>query len=146
MSNSFTPVTPDFLVSRQIKPSDVAAAAQAGVTLIINNRPDGEAPGQPRGSDIEAAAHEAGLAYVDIPIDQRGLTPAHREAFQTAIAKSNGKALGFCRTGTRSIFLWAHASASSGVAVDEIISAAAKAGYDIASQAPALRALGAAEK
>ena len=35
------------LVSGQIAPEDVAEAAAQGVTMIVNNRPDGEIPGQP---------------------------------------------------------------------------------------------------
>ena len=54
-------------VSPQIVPEDVAAIKAAGFVTIVNNRPDGEAPDQPSGAEIEAAAREAGLAYVPIP-------------------------------------------------------------------------------
>ena len=36
--------------------TDVTAAAVEGVTMIVNNRPDGEDDGQPLAADIEAAA------------------------------------------------------------------------------------------
>ena len=45
-------------VSGQIQPEDVAAIADAGYKVLINNRPDGEEPGQPANADI-AAAHLA---------------------------------------------------------------------------------------
>ena len=37
------------LVAGQIGPDDVPALKQLGVTLIVNNRPDGEDVGQPAG-------------------------------------------------------------------------------------------------
>ena len=66
---SFSALDAAFLVSPQIQPGDVAAAAAMGVTTIVNNRPDGEEPGQPAGAEIEAAARAAGLAYR--PISRR---------------------------------------------------------------------------
>ena len=44
------------LVSGQIQPADVPAIKAQGVTMIVNNRPDGEDAGQPSGEDIERAA------------------------------------------------------------------------------------------
>ncbi len=40
------------LVSDQIRPEDVAALVGEGVTMLVNNRPDGEEPDQPLGMDI----------------------------------------------------------------------------------------------
>ena len=48
------------LVSGQIMPADVADLRRHGVTMIVNNRPDGEDPGQPLAADIEQAARSAG--------------------------------------------------------------------------------------
>ena len=44
------------LIAGQIAPADVAALKADGVTMIINNRPDGEDAGQPTSAEIEAAA------------------------------------------------------------------------------------------
>ena len=38
--SQFRAVTPDFAVSSQISPEDVALAKRSGFTLVINNRPD----------------------------------------------------------------------------------------------------------
>ena len=62
------PIDNGAFVSGQIAPADVAEAAALGVTLIVNNRPDGEEPGQPSGAEIEAAAVAAGLEYRHIPV------------------------------------------------------------------------------
>jgi uncharacterized protein (TIGR01244 family) len=48
----FIRVTDNFYVSPQIGIEDVARAAREGFTLLINNRPDGEAPGQPTHEEI----------------------------------------------------------------------------------------------
>ena len=57
-------------VSPQITLADVDTAKAEGVTLIVNNRPDGEDPSAPQSNDIEAAAKAAGidgLIIVDMP-------------------------------------------------------------------------------
>ena len=67
------------LVSPQIAPEDVVELKRQGVTMIVNNRPDHEDPGQPLGADIEAAAREAGIEYRYAPI-ARGMGPSDVEA------------------------------------------------------------------
>lgn len=115
--------------------------AGQGFTTIINNRPDGEAPGQPSGALIEAAARAAGMGYVAIPIDHNGFGPAQVVAMVDAIAAAPGPVLAYCRSGTRSTHLWALAEASCGTEPMSLIEAAAGAGYDIAMMAGTLRQL-----
>ena len=55
-------------VSGQIAPHQVAELAAQGVTVLINNRPDGEEPEQPLPGDIEEAAAVAGISYHFVPI------------------------------------------------------------------------------
>lgn len=118
------------LVSGQIAPEDVAEAAAQGVTMIVNNRPDGEAPDQPAGSEIAAAAAAAGIGYRHIPM-AGGLSPALVQEMAEALAASEGKVLAFCRSGTRSAYLWALARAQAGGDAEEIVKKAAAAGYDL---------------
>jgi uncharacterized protein (TIGR01244 family) len=113
---------------RQIRPEDIAGAAAEGVRTIINNRPDGEEPGQPAGAEIEAAARAAGLAYRHIPV-AGGFSEAQVAAMAEALEA--GPALAFCRSGTRSTYLWALARARQGVAAENLVRAAAEAGYDL---------------
>ena len=49
-------VTPDFAVAPQLAPGDMGEAAERGFTLVINNRPDDEVPGQPTSAEMQAAA------------------------------------------------------------------------------------------
>jgi uncharacterized protein (TIGR01244 family) len=109
-----------------IAPDDVAALP---VSLIVNNRPDGEEEGQPRSADIEAAARAAGIAYRHIPVG--GFSEAQIEAMQAALTEADGPVLAFCRSGTRSTYLWALARARMGEAAAELVAQAAAAGYDL---------------
>ena len=126
----FATLDVDTLVSGQILPADVAEAAAAGVTMIVNNRPDFEEPGQPLGAEIEAAAEAAGLGYRHIPV-AGGLSPDLVSAMAEALAQTQGKTLAFCRSGTRSTYLWALARAANGADGDTLMRQAAEAGYDL---------------
>lgn len=139
--SDFRQLSDTVLASPQIMPSDLGAAASMGVTLVINNRPDGEAPDQPAGADIEQAARTAGLDYLAIPIGQAGFALPQVQAMQHALAAADGKVLAFCRSGTRSTFLWALAQAHSGASPDAIAEAASAAGYDVSPITPMLQAL-----
>ena len=143
MTRTFTPLAEGFLVSPQISPEDVAAAKAQGVTLIINNRPDGEEPGQPAGAAIEAAAKAAGIRYLAIPVRGMAIGPEQIEALAAALSENDGPTLAFCRSGTRSTVLHAFARARAGASADQIIEEAAAAGYDISGQRGALVSLGA---
>jgi uncharacterized protein (TIGR01244 family) len=129
------------LVAGQLHPEDIAALASQGVTMVVNNRPDGEEPGQPEGSVIEDAARNAGLDYVHIPVSG-GLSPAQVSATAQVLEKATGQTLLFCRSGTRSAYLWAFARASRGAEPDQLITAAAACGYDLSSLRRHLQAVG----
>ncbi len=116
-------------VAGQIAPEDMAILAAEGVTGIVNNRPDGEEPGQPTSAAIEAAASAAGLAYAHIPV-AGGMSSDQVEAMAEAL-EPPGRVLAFCRSGTRSVFLWALARARLGDDPQELVAKAAAAGYDL---------------
>ena len=119
------------LVGGQIGPEDVPALKAQGVTLIINNRPDGEDIGQPEGEAIEAAAKQAGIEYRHVPI-ARGLGPSDIEAMREAInSAGEGKLLAFCRSGNRSVLAWAVARSEDGVPREELERLVGQAGYDL---------------
>ena len=118
-----------------LHPADIAEAAAQGVTMIVNNRPDGEEPGQPAGAEIERAAGAAGLAYRHIPV-AGGIGQDQIEAMAAALGE--GKMLAFCRSGTRSTYLWALAEARRGGNGAELIAQAAAAGYDLTQLRPYL--------
>jgi len=124
---NFRKVTENFAVSPQIAPADVAMAAEQGFVMIINNRPDGETPGQPSSREIASAARAAGLAYLHVPVSGRP-TQDQVDETRSAVNACGGKVLAFCRSGTRSITTWALGAPLSR---DDLIGLAAAAGYDL---------------
>ena len=118
------------MVSGQVAPHEVARLAEQGVTVLVNNRPDGEEPGQPRAGDIEEAAAVAGIAYRFVPII-RGIGPADVEVMQEALREAgDGKLLAFCRSGTRSALALALAQREEGVSREEVEQRLRAAGFD----------------
>ena len=98
--------------------------------MLVNNRPDGEEPGQPLAGDIEAAAEQAGIAYRFVPII-RGIGPADVEAMQDALREAgDGKLLAFCRSGTRSALACALAQREEGASREEVEQRLTDAGFD----------------
>jgi uncharacterized protein (TIGR01244 family) len=127
------------LVDGQIGPDDVQELKALGVTLIVNNRPDGEDAGQPTSDEIEAAAREAGIEYRHVPI-ARGLGPSDIEAMREAMhSASEGKLFAFCRSGNRSTLAWAVARSEDGVPREELNRMANEAGFDLGPVAHLLR-------
>lgn len=129
--------------SPQITLDDVARAKTMGFAMIVNNRPEGESDDQTPGAVIEAAAHAAGLAYVAIPITHSGFSAPQVAAMRAALDSATGPVLAYCRSGTRSTFLWSLAEASKGRPYDEIAGVAAAAGYDVSILRPQLDMLAA---
>ena len=128
----FRKLNDSVFASPQIGVDEIAAARSQGVTLIVNNRPEGEEDGQTPGSEIEAAARAAGIAYVAIPVTHAGFSEAQVKAMADALSEAKGPVLAYCRLGTRSTLLWALAEASRGTSPSFLASQAAQAGYDIA--------------
>ncbi|HVQ07173.1 MAG TPA: TIGR01244 family sulfur transferase [Allosphingosinicella sp.] len=122
----------------QLQAADMAAAVERGVTTIVNNRPDGEEPGQPAAADLEAAAKAAGLAYVHIPIVAE-LSGDKVDALGAALERAEGLALLCCRSGTRSAYLWALARAREGALPEALLGNAARAGYNLRPILPWLK-------
>lgn len=137
----FRRLSPQMLASPQIDLADLSQAQALGVTLIVNNRPEGESDDQTPGPAIEAAAHEAGIGYLHIPVTHAGFSHPQVIALAEALKATDGPVLGYCRSGTRSTLLWALARASLGDRPEALAAAAANAGYDLGPVRPAMDAL-----
>jgi uncharacterized protein (TIGR01244 family) len=94
--------------------------------------------GQPSGAEIEAAARAAGLDYAHIPI-ANGFSDEQVAAMGEALANAEGNLLIYCKSGTRSAFLWALARARQGADAEELTFRAAQAGYDLRPILPWLK-------
>jgi uncharacterized protein (TIGR01244 family) len=138
MMLNMIPLDEHMLVSGQIQPADFAHIAKAGVRLVINNRPDGEAlMGQPKTAEVEEAARAHGIAFLDLPFTMNTLTPEHVATFARALEGTEGRILAYCRSGSRSSMIWAAARVASGANVEDVLAQAQNAGIDL-NQARAL--------
>jgi uncharacterized protein (TIGR01244 family) len=129
-------ITPDFFVSEQLCAADIDQATDSGFATIINNRPDGEAPDQPSSAELEALSKSRGIAYHHLPVTPGIFDADTVRAFAERLT-SGARMLAFCRTGTRSVTLWALLQAGD-LGADAVIETAAKAGYDLSALKPRL--------
>ena len=123
-------VTPLFFVSEQLRPGDLGLASAQGIKTIICNRPDHEQTGQPNAKSIAAAAIELSIDFINIPVATNTITEADVVDFSSALGNTKAPILAYCRSGMRSIGLWALAEAESSD-VSVVMSAAMAAGYDL---------------
>jgi uncharacterized protein (TIGR01244 family) len=133
------PLTPGLSVAGRLDRSDIEALAKAGVRTILNNRPDGEDPGQLPAADARRLAESLGLSYRHIPVTAATLTRADVDAFAAALREAATPVVAHCRSGTRSTLLWALTRMREGADPLALITEAARHGIDIASL-PALAA------
>ena len=133
------PLHESLSVSGQIRLGDLKVLAAAGFKTIINNRPDGEMPRQPRSETLAKRAKELGIKYHYIPVVSGGMTDRNVADFAKVLPKAKEPVLAFCRTGTRSTILWAKASKGT-MSANDIIKTAAGAGYDLSKMKPDLTA------
>lgn len=138
MSIQFYKLAEDFYVAPQLAAEDFAAAQALGIRTVINNRPDDEEPGQLSNALASERAAAAGLEFAHVPVVSGGIFPDHIAAMQSAIEAHSGPYLAYCRSGTRSCFLWSFVAAKS-LKPDDIVRAAADAGYDVRMVKPILQ-------
>jgi uncharacterized protein (TIGR01244 family) len=128
------PIDAGFAVAAQMQPEELAGLAGQGFAAMICTRPDGEEPGQPPLDAMREAAQAAGLAFHHIPVAGGQFPAAAIAAFAAVRRGTQGKVLGYCRTGTRAVTLDALANIRSLSAADRIANAQA-AGYDLSALA-----------
>jgi uncharacterized protein (TIGR01244 family) len=117
-------------VSEQITPENVAAIAAAGFKVLVNNRPDGEVPGQPTSDEIAVVAEAAGLAYYYLPITALNFPGPGVDQMTRLLDDVARPVLAFCRSGTRCANLWVATRANE--ARPEAAGLARQLGYDLA--------------
>lgn len=130
-------ITPEFSVTPQIDPEELATIAALGFKTVIDNRPDTEAGPDHDSSVMAKAAKDAGLAFRYIPYEPGMLTTELADTFEAALAEVEGPVLAYCRSGTRSSHLWAMSEAGKRP-VEDIVGLAAQAGYDHSGLVPVL--------
>ncbi|WP_035707504.1 TIGR01244 family sulfur transferase [Niveispirillum irakense] len=139
MTLDIRPLVDGIAVAPQIDAVDLPAIKAAGYKTIINNRPDGEEPGQLSAAEAASLASDLGLTYIYLPVTSPTLGQKVGD-FAAALAASPGPVLAHCRSGTRSTILWALAEAKAGSTSEEaILRTAAQAGYDLSTHAQMIR-------
>jgi sulfide:quinone oxidoreductase len=132
-------VDADFAVAPQMRPEELAGLAAAGFAAVICTRPDGEEPGQPPIDAMRDAAQAAGIAFHHVPVAGGDFPPAAVAAFGAIRRGTQGKVLGYCRSGTRAVTLDALANIK-GLSTSDRIANAKAAGYDLSALAERLEA------
>ncbi len=130
-------LTNELAVAGQIGPADMPALAAEGVRAIICNRPDGEGPGQPTFAEMEKAATANGIKIAYQPVVATSISDNDAATFGKLLDELPKPVLVYCRSGMRSTALWALSQAGQ-QPVEDIVTAAAKAGYDIRPFLPRL--------
>lgn len=135
-------ITEQYNVSPQINAEDAPDIKAAGITTVICNRPDVEVPPSHQADAIRAAVEAQGLRFEVLPITHQTMTPDRVAAQAAMIAGSDGPVLAYCASGTRSSILWALSQAGE-LSADDILTATARAGYDLSGLRPTLDAIAA---
>lgn len=129
---ALVPLAPGLSAAGRLDAADIDALAQAGVRTIINNRPDGEDPGQLSAADARRLAETHGIAYHHIPVTAASLSRADVDAFAAALDSAQ-PIVAHCRSGTRSTLLWALTRLRDGADPFALVAEAARHGIDIAA-------------
>jgi len=103
---NFVKLSDALAVAGQIQPQDVAAIAAQGYKVVVNNRPDGEQPGQPGSDELAAVVAQAGLEYHYMPVGHSDFPGADFESFSQMIDNPDKPVSAFCRSGPRCPNLW----------------------------------------
>ena len=132
MTAELIALAPGLNVAGRLDRADIEELARAGVRTIINNRPDGEDPGQLPAADARKLAEAHGIAYHHIPITAASLTKADVDAFAATLQSAAEPVVAHCRSGTRSALLWALTRLRAGADPLAPVAEAARHGIDIA--------------
>jgi uncharacterized protein (TIGR01244 family) len=122
---------PNVSVAPQLAEADFAEIAARGFRSVVNNRPDGESPGQLPGNQAEIAARRLGLKFRHQPVAMSNVTDQTAVAgFAQSMDDLPGPVLFYCGSGTRCTILWAQAAVRR-LGVSRTLEIAARAGYSL---------------
>ena len=124
-------VNSEFSVSPQIAIDELDAVAQRGFKSLMCNRPDNESQDQTDYGQIAQAAQDLGLEIEWVPVVSGNISDTDVASFAKAFSTLPKPTLAYCRTGTRSITLWAMMQGENGVAGEDILATGRAAGYDL---------------
>jgi len=126
-------LAPGIAAAGALSAADIEALAAAGVKTIINNRPDGEDPGQLPADEARRLCAARGIAYHHIPFVAATLTRADIDAFDAALKSAPQPVVAHCRSGTRSTMIWALTRMLDGEDPAVLVALGTRNGVDIAA-------------
>ena len=126
-------LAPGICAAGKLDRKDIEALAEQGVRTIVNNRPDGEDPGQLPAAEARRLAEAHGIAYHHIPVTAASLSKADVDAFAQVLKTAPTPIVAHCRSGTRSTLLWALARMREGADPFALVAEARRHGIDIAA-------------
>ena len=123
----------DLTISGQIAPADLDGLRAAGVRLLVDLRPDGEAPGQLPAGQAARLAQALDIAYRQIPVTMAAISPAQVEVFGQALSGAPGPVHAYCGSGLRVALLWGlHQVVSGRMTREQAADRVAAAGFSFA--------------
>lgn len=128
-------VNPEFWVADQITAQDIELIAARGIKTVFCNRPDGEGPDQPNVIEIEQVLKPYGIQIQYLPVVSGKVTDEQAEEFKQLYLKVQKPLLAYCRSGTRSITLWALSQVADQT-LDQMLLTAKTLGYDLQGVVP----------
>ncbi len=134
------PLSPRYSVSPQISVEDIPALVEAGIALVICNRPDQEVPDSHKAEVIGAAARAAGLRFEVLALTHQTMTPENVARQRALIDAARGPVLAYCASGTRCSVVWALGQVKNRP-VDDILASTTAAGYALDGLRPTLEQL-----
>ena len=120
--------------SAQIEEGDLDELKTLEISLLVCNRPDGEADDQPAFEALASQAHARGIEMLSLPFAAGKQTPQQVDEFAQLLVNAeseNRKVHAYCRTGNRSTCLWSAAKVSGGADPESILASAKEAGFDV---------------
>ncbi len=126
----FAKINTELTVSDQITIEDLKEIQAQGYKTIFCNRPDQESEGQLTFSTIEKEAQNLGIKAIHQPVIGGQISDDDIAQFGTYFELAQKPIFAYCRTGTRCSMLWALSHVKT-LPIDEILSKAQIAGYDL---------------
>ena len=126
----FAKINNELTVSDQITIEDLKEIKAQGYKTIFCNRPDHESEGQLDFSVIEKETQNLGIKTIHQPVIGGQISDNDIAQFDAYFKAAQKPVFAYCRTGTRCSTLWALSHAKT-LPIDEILSKAQIAGYDL---------------
>lgn len=126
----FAKINNELTVSDQITIEDLKEIQAQGYKTIFCNRPDQESEGQLTFLTIEKEAQNLGIKAIHQPVIGGQISDDDIAQFGSSFELAQKPIFAYCRTGTRCSMLWALSHVKT-LPIDEILSKAQIAGYDL---------------